>query len=146
MKAPRLLLLSQLVENIKLIRARNWTTTGDHRKSCVLFCSVLFCELTQGDLIYTWRILHGKLGEELMENYQVQHDKISRGHDWKLFKPRRYRLGAGLTLSTRVVNNWNLLPDDVVEADTEEKFKSKLDSYLLTTPSRVCGLWKPRSH
>ena len=101
---------------------------------------------TRGDLIYTWRILHGKLGEELMENYQVQHDKISRGHDWKLFKPQRYRLGAGLTLSTRVVNNWNLLPDDVVEADTEEKFKSKLDSYLLTTPSRVCGLWKSRSH
>ena len=88
---------------------------------------------SRGDLIYTWRILQGKLGDELRENYQVMTGKILRGHKLKLFKPRRNKLAPGITLSTRVVNLWNSLPAEIAEAVTEDSFKAKLDRHLLAT-------------
>ena len=54
----------------------------------------------------------------------------TRGHPWKLAtKPRaiiRIRRNA---FSVRVVNDWNSLPPAVVNADTLNQFKNRLDSH-----------------
>ncbi|CAI2739050.1 unnamed protein product [Dicrocoelium dendriticum] len=87
----------------------------------------------RGDLIFTRRILRGEMGTELQACFQSNPNSSTRGHNWKLFKPRRLRIHPALALSTRVVNDWNNLPKYVVEAQTEECFKRMLDSYLLST-------------
>jgi hypothetical protein len=84
----------------------------------------------RGDLIYTRRILRGELGEELTKFFTFNRDGPTRGHRWKLFKPRRLRLRPIMTLSTRVINDWNKLPGTVVDASSEARFKLLLDKMM----------------
>ncbi|CAI2738311.1 unnamed protein product [Dicrocoelium dendriticum] len=92
----------------------------------------------RGDLIYTRRILRGQMGSELQEFFQLCADSSTWGHSWKLFKPRRVRIHSDFTLSTRVVKDWNSLPELVVSAQREESFKKLLDSYLLSMQGSCC--------
>ena len=84
----------------------------------------------RGDLIFARRILRGDLGEELMQFFTLNTSAPTRGHPCKLFKPRRARMNNRLTLSTRVVNDWNRLPAPIVEASSEARFKSLVDDFL----------------
>ena len=81
----------------------------------------------RGDLIYARRILRGELGVELSNFFQRNADETRRGHVWKLFKPRRLRITAVATLSTRVANHWNALPAEIAESESEESFKRMVD-------------------
>ncbi|CAI2737749.1 unnamed protein product [Dicrocoelium dendriticum] len=92
----------------------------------------------RGDLIYTRRILRGDLGKELLQFFQLNTDCSTRGHSLKLFKPRRNHIRSDIALSTRVVNEWNNLPECVVSAQTEECFKERLDKYMLSMPGFRC--------
>ncbi|CAH8511872.1 unnamed protein product [Dicrocoelium dendriticum] len=94
----------------------------------------------RGDLIYARRILRGEMGNELQGFFQVNTECSTRGHCWKLFKPRRLRLRSDFTLSTRVVNDWNCLPNSVVNVHTEECFKRLLDLYFLNLQGSCCFL------
>ena len=49
-----------------------------------------------------------------------------RGHSEKLFKPRSRLNIRKYSFSHRVVNPWNNLPGDVVTADSEDMFKTRL--------------------
>ncbi len=54
----------------------------------------------------------------------------TRGHSYKFFK-RNVRTDYGkFKFSNRVVNDWNNLPSSVVEANSINVFKNKLDHYL----------------
>ncbi|CAH8458231.1 unnamed protein product [Dicrocoelium dendriticum] len=92
----------------------------------------------RGDLIFTRRILRGELGRELQEFFHLNIGSSTRGHQWKIFKPRRLKVRSILALSTRVVNNWNRLPPTVVDAQTEDCFKRLLDTHLLNMPGSCC--------
>jgi hypothetical protein len=94
----------------------------------------------RGDLLYTWRILRGLLGNELREYFDVMDKTNRRGHSYKLYKHRRTRLNPLVTLSTRVVNVWNDLPDELVSTETEQEFKRKLDKRLQNLSSGNCLL------
>jgi hypothetical protein len=93
----------------------------------------------RGDLIYTRRILQGELGSTLYNLFHLNTDGPTRGHALKLYKPRRLRLQGKVTLSTRVVNDWNLLPAEAVGAKSEECFKKMIDEFLLTRPGAGCS-------
>ena len=57
------------------------------------------------------------------------HSYITRGHDLRLHKSRaKYDLRKYF-FSNRVVNIWNFLPGHVVNADTVNCFKSRLDKF-----------------
>ena len=84
----------------------------------------------RGDLIYTRRILNGDLGEELRTFFTLNNEAPTRGHHLKLFKPRRLRLKPNFTLSTRVVNDWNILSPSVIGAPSECSFKKQVDRQL----------------
>jgi hypothetical protein len=86
----------------------------------------------RGDLIYVRRILNGEMGEELRQWFTPNTEGATRGHSRKLFKPRRAQLCSDITLSTRAVNSWNSLPESVVTAASEERFKSLLDEHMRT--------------
>ena len=84
----------------------------------------------RGDLIYARKILRGELGEELTQFFTFNTSGPTRGHQRKLFKPRRRRMNPLITLSTRVINDWNKLPVSVIEATSEARFKMLLDEHL----------------
>ena len=55
---------------------------------------------------------------------------VTRGHSMKLYK-KRVRLEVGRwSFGNRVVERWNSLPEDVVNEETVNGFKGKLDRFL----------------
>ena len=55
--------------------------------------------------------------------------RTTRGHPWKLNKPRASSRIRRNMFSVRVVNDWNALPLRVVASTTVNQFKSRLDSH-----------------
>ena len=53
----------------------------------------------------------------------------TRGHQWKLLKPRANTLTRRNAVSTSVVNAWNTLPPAVVSAASVARFKARLDRH-----------------
>ncbi len=80
----------------------------------------------RGDMITTYKILRGI--------DRVNKDKLfntggtrTRGHRWKLSTHMSHRDVRRNFFSVRVVNGWNALGSDVVEADSIHNIKCRLD-------------------
>ena len=54
----------------------------------------------------------------------------TRGHHLKIFKQRRNTVQRRKIFSHRVVDTWNDLPREVIEATTINGFKGRLDKYI----------------
>ena len=83
----------------------------------------------RGDMIVVYQLFHGGLNinpETFLTKSRVRH---TRGHPWKLEKPRARSLTRRNTFSARIVNDWNSLPTDVVSAGTLNQFKARLDRH-----------------
>ena len=62
---------------------------------------------------------------------QTTKSSSTRGHAWKLKK--REHIASQVRegwFSFRVVNHWNELPENVVDAPSIKTFKNRLDEYL----------------
>ena len=57
------------------------------------------------------------------------HTGITRGHAYKLSKIRSYKSTRLNFFTTRIVNLWNSLPNNVVEVDTVIHFEKRLDKF-----------------
>ena len=91
---------------------------------------------TRGDLIQTWKIIHGKDAVDRSSWFQMtaDEDAVHRtrlaGDQTKLEKPKwKYKLREQF-FSVRVVEKWNKLPQDVREAKTINSFKNMYDEWL----------------
>lgn len=83
----------------------------------------------RGDLITTYRILHGEFycHEDLFEpNTENQ----LREHSLKLRKEHFRTTTRKHFLSNRVFDQWNSLPENVISAPSLNSFKGRLDHYL----------------
>jgi hypothetical protein len=79
-------------------------------------------------MIETYKILTGK--DNIKEHqFFTRATGTTRGNPLKLFKGRARLQGRQNFFSQRVVNIWNNLPTSVVEADTVNNFKSKIDKH-----------------
>jgi len=82
----------------------------------------------RGDLIEVYKIIKGidKVGCLQVENKKSYG---LRGHNYKLVK-KRFNLKVGqCCFSNRVVNQWNSLPNFVVNSENLNAFKRNLDQY-----------------
>ena len=79
------------------------------------------------DMIQTFRILKG-IDKVDAEQFFTLSQRQSRGHKLKLVKPCSCLNLRKYTFSTRVVDNWNALPADVIEAENVTSFKVALDA------------------
>ena len=61
---------------------------------------------------------------------KINSDSGTRGHHLKLKKPLVVTTAQKQFFSMRVINDWNDLPMDIVNALSIETFKTKLDKYL----------------
>ena len=86
--------------------------------------------LARLDLIKVWKAFSGNEQVNLDRLFQRARYEGTRGHVLKLSMPRSStELGRRL-LGSRCVFPWNALPADVVESDSLNSFKRKLDAEL----------------
>ena len=80
----------------------------------------------RADLIQVYKILHDIDSVDKDKLFTTAQYRATRGHSYKLHKERsRLNLLAG-TFSNRVINAWNKLPENVVNAPSLNAFKSSL--------------------
>ena len=76
----------------------------------------------------TYKLISQKYDQECTEGIlQLREDSATRGNSRKIFKTRARLNLRKNAFSNRVVNNWNVLPEWVVNAETVEMFESRLD-------------------
>ena len=80
----------------------------------------------RGDMIMVYEVLNG-YEPSLKHLFEADNNSITRGHDFKLKKPPFKTIIRQLFFNNRVVNNWNSLSFDVVNATSINSFKNKLD-------------------
>jgi len=87
----------------------------------------------RGDLIETFKIMTGKERVDRSQFFQLSSCEYQlRGHSMKLSKQRTVRTSHDVrkfSFSQRVVQEWNKLSEDVVEATTVNQFKNILDKF-----------------
>jgi hypothetical protein len=89
----------------------------------------------RADLLEVFKILKGIEGLDRDHFFRGALDGresgiMTRGHSLKLYK-KRFRLEAGrFSFGNRVVGIWNSLPREIVEEETVNGFKGKLDKFL----------------
>ena len=91
----------------------------------------LYYRRRRGDMIMVYRLLHGEVDVAPDIFFAPAALRTTRGHPWKLEKPRAVSRPRRNVFSVRVVNDWNALPAWVVSAETLNIFKSRLDSHWL---------------
>ena len=80
-------------------------------------------------MVTVYQLLHGGMAVP-QETFLVRNtSKMTRGHPWKLRKPRTVKLPRRNAFSSRVINDWNALPAEVVSAESVNQFKNQLDRH-----------------
>jgi len=84
----------------------------------------------RGDLTETFKILTGKERIGYKKFFELA-DATSwpRGHSLKSYKPRCHTRLRQNVFSVRVINEWNKLPQSVIEPPSVNTFKNRLDKY-----------------
>jgi len=88
----------------------------------------------RGDMIEIFKIIKGhdsvNAGEEFLKLETGPLGNRTRGHSLKLQKPRHRTHKRNMFFSSRVVKQWNNLPDDVVNCNCINTFKNRYDKHL----------------
>ena len=83
----------------------------------------------RGDLIEVFKILKGIDKLDFSKFFVLQKSNRTRGHNCRIVKQRSRLDIRKYFFSQRVVNAWNSLPQDVVDADSVNSFKNRLDKF-----------------
>lgn len=83
----------------------------------------------RGDMVATYQLLHGGMSVRAEEFVTRSTSGVTRGHEWKLCKPRARTAARRNVFSTRIINDWNALPTEVVTASSVDLFKARLDKH-----------------
>lgn len=89
----------------------------------------LFYRRRRGDMIQMYQLFHGGVDLAPEEFFTAATDGRTRGHSQKVQKPRATTRPRRKSFSVRAVNDWNGLPQTVVDAANIEQFKSRLDAH-----------------
>ena len=83
----------------------------------------------RGDLIETFKYTHSMYKIEC-KGFVNNTDSTTRGHRYKLKKARSNTTLRQTFFSQRVVDRWNGLPSEVVDAPSLNSFKNRLDAHM----------------
>ena len=84
------------------------------------------------DLIQLFKIVHVHRYEDIKpDNFFEFNDNCTRGHLFKIVKPRCEKTLRLNSFPVRCINKWTTLNEDVVCSGTVFKFKTRLDMVLL---------------
>ena len=112
----------------KLISSIRKETYEDRIK--LLGLTTLETRRLRGDLIEAFKIMKGFEDISWNKFFKMSSATQLRGHRQKFYK-QSVRLDIRkYTFSQRVINEWNLLPDELIECATVNNFKKQLDLHL----------------
>ena len=80
----------------------------------------------RADILQVYRIIH-KIDKIPFEMFFSYNTRDTRGHKYKLDKPRANTALRQNSFSHRVIDTWNKLPQKVVEAPSINAFKNALE-------------------
>ena len=80
------------------------------------------------DMIYTYILATGKVNMNKNDFFKASH-LTTRGHKHKIFKDHVTKFPRINTFSNRIVRDWNELTSEIVEAQSTNSFKNKLDKF-----------------
>ena len=83
----------------------------------------------RGDMIEVFKILKGFSKVKCGTWFKLSVNSRTRGHRYKLVKSRSKLEVRKNFFSQRVVNEWNSLPSEVVEAESVNSFKNRYDKH-----------------
>ena len=86
----------------------------------------------------TFRIVRGFIDLDRNLFFSMITNRSTRGHQWKLEVRRSYCTVSAHFFSCRVVDPWNRLPADVVDAPNVAAFKIRFDRYT----ERETACWR----
>jgi len=81
-----------------------------------------------GDMILIYQLPHNHFNVDTSDLITTATLSTTRGHDHKLFKPRANSRVRSIFFIVRAINDWNGLPNHVVNAPTISDFKNSLGS------------------
>ena len=82
----------------------------------------------RGDMLQTFKIVTNRVNVN-KDHFLKFNEMHTRGHQYKLRKPMSTKLVRSQCFSHRIVNDWNSLSQEVVQAKTMNEFKTKIDIY-----------------
>ena len=82
-----------------------------------------------GDQIQGLKLIKGIDNADYSKFFTLAENSRTRGHSYKLLKDRARLDVRGKFFSQRVVNCWNSLPATVVDAESVNSFKNRLDNF-----------------
>ena len=85
----------------------------------------------RGDMITMFGIMHGRVGIRREDFFGEPRAAQTRGHQLKVAKPQSISRMRINHFSTRVINDWNSLPEEVVCAPSLNAFKNRLDRHWI---------------
>jgi hypothetical protein len=83
----------------------------------------------RGDLIQVFKLIKGFDKLDYAHFFQLVLNNRTRGHSYKLVKLRSNTNIRSNFFSQRVINSWNSLPEYVVQAESVNSFKNRLDKF-----------------
>ena len=85
----------------------------------------------RGDMIEVYKIINQKYDCAVAPELIFNPNSVTRRNNDKLFKQRCHYDLRKFSFTNRIVNIWNSLPKTVVEVDTVDKFKLRLDKFWM---------------
>jgi hypothetical protein len=83
----------------------------------------------RGDLIHVFKMLKDGDKGDFNKFFEIQLSNRTRGHNCRIVKHRSHLDIRKYFFSQRVVNSWNSLPQDVIDAESVNTFKNRLDRF-----------------
>ena len=100
----------------------------------ILYLPTLSYRRIRGDLIETYKILTGKYDPNVSSILPLNNNQVCRGHK-KIFYKRRPRLDIRkYSFCYRIVDIWNILPSEIVEAKSVYSFERRLGKFFKDQP------------
>jgi hypothetical protein len=90
----------------------------------------------RGDAIQTFKIVKGIEDVPIQDYFLMNTDNRTRGHTLKLTKPRARKGMRSKCFTHRVIDLWNGLPQGVVDAESVNSFKDRLDRLWMDHPNK----------
>ena len=82
----------------------------------------------RGDMIFAYKVMTNQIKLDSSELF-TRANRTMRGHQLKLQKKKSTKSTSTNAFSNRIVNDWNILPSNVVSATSTNAFKNEIDDH-----------------